>query len=68
MNTPRQPNVRASIERFPGEIRSSGHYDRTSTSFATPLMPGPKPIAAIITTGTSKPLSTDERSPIVPSK
>ncbi len=62
MNTPRQPNVRTSIERFPGEIRSSGHYSRTSTSFATSLMPVPKPIAAIIATGTSKSLPTDERS------
>jgi hypothetical protein len=69
MNTPRQPNVRTPIERIPGEIRSSGHYGRTSTSFNTALATAPKPITTIfIATETSRPPVTDEPPSIVPAK
>ena len=68
MNTPRQPNVRTPIENFPDEIRSSGHYERTSTLFVTALKPGPKANASIVPTGTSRPLPTDDRPLVVPAK
>jgi hypothetical protein len=65
MNTQRQPNVRTSIERIPGEIRSSRYYGHPSTSFNTAFLPGPMPVATTITTGTSRPPLTDERPPMV---
>jgi hypothetical protein len=68
MNTPRQPNVRTSIDKIHGEFRGPGLYGRTSTSFNTAFMPGPKPVATIIITGTSRPPMADERPPIVSAK